>query len=470
MLNSLRSRLTLSHILPVLIVIPLMGIALIYVMETQVLLAKISDQLAGDAGLLAHLAASQPETFESEATANDFLAPIDDHLASRVMLVTVDGRLLASSDSADAGRVGQVVDLPALPDALAGETVVSTRYSRNLDAEVADVLTSVRGPDGQVIGVLRLTHRLGNVYQDFLRVRFLIAAILVIGLLLGIAVGYILAESVGRPLQKVTRDVYEMAGSQQLAPLEERGLQEVQVLLRAFNSLVERLKLLEQNRRQLLANLVHEIGRPLGALQSAVQALQGGADEDPELRGEMLSGIQTEVRTLNGLLDDLAQLYDRDLGRLELNRQPIDLNDWLPSTLAPWHAVALDRGLRWEVALPDALPVVRADSNRLAQVLGNLLSNAIKYTSPGGTVSVDSGTAGQEVWIRVGDTGPGIPAEEQELIFTPMYRGHWDRRFPQGMGVGLSIARGLVVAHGGRLEVDSAPGLGSKFSVWLPLE
>ena len=110
----------------------------------------------------------------------------------------------------------------------------------------------------------------------------------------------------------------------------------------------------------------------------------------------------------------------------------------------------------------------KADPDRLAQVLGNLLSNAIKFT-PTGTVSLEAGVQEGGIAFVVGDTGPGIAADEQHEIFEPFYRSQRERRFPQGMGLGLSIARDLVLAHGGRLAVDSAPGQGSRFTVWLPL-
>jgi signal transduction histidine kinase len=109
------------------------------------------------------------------------------------------------------------------------------------------------------------------------------------------------------------------------------------------------------------------------------------------------------------------------------------------------------------------------DPVRLSQVVGNLLSNAIKYTPPKGTVSLSAGAGEQEVWIRVSDTGRGITPEEQERSFAPFYRSQPGRHFSQGMGLGLSIAYTLVAAHGGELEVDSTPGLGSHFTIRLPL-
>jgi two-component system sensor histidine kinase BaeS len=125
--------------------------------------------------------------------------------------------------------------------------------------------------------------------------------------------------------------------------------------------------------------------------------------------------------------------------------------------------------LHWQATLPIALPNLAIDPDRLGQALGNLLSNAIKFTPPDGTVSVSAGIEGEEVWIRVSDTGPGIAPEEQDRTFTPFYRGQLGRRFPQGMGLGLSIARELVVAHGGQLEMESTLGLGSHFILRLPL-
>jgi signal transduction histidine kinase len=103
----------------------------------------------------------------------------------------------------------------------------------------------------------------------------------------------------------------------------------------------------------------------------------------------------------------------------------------------------------------------------LAQAIGNLINNAIKFTPPGGKVTIRAGIQANEVWIAVQDTGPGIPDKDQELIFTPFFRGRAETRFPQGMGLGLSIARDLVMAHQGRLEFGSVQGQGSCFTIWL---
>lgn len=177
--------------------------------------------------------------------------------------------------------------------------------------------------------------------------------------------------------------------------------------------------------------------------------------------------MQAETRRLKPLLVNLTNLHDRVLGAVELKYQPTDLNDWLACTIAPWREAARDKGLQWETSIPEDLPALTVDPDRLAQVVGNLLSNAIKYT-PEGTVSVAAGATAEDVWIRVSDTGPGIAPEDQDRIFEPFRRCQTNRRFPQGMGLGLTIARDLTTAHGGQLEVESRPGEGSRFTIRLP--
>jgi two-component system sensor histidine kinase BaeS len=467
-MNTLRTRLILSHLLPTLVITPVMGLALVYVLETQVLLVNVSRELAEQATLVAEMAKERSDIWYDPAQAGAFVARMSPRLTARVMLLDSRGYLLASSDLGDARGLDRPLKLPGLASALAGETYVRVDYSRVLYAEVADALVPVTGPDQQVLGVVRLTHQLAGIYESFLRLRYFIVGVLLVGLLLGVALGWMLALNMGRPLRQMTRVVHGIASGQQLTRLPERGPEEIRMLLRAVNSLVERLNGLEQARRQLLANLVHELGRPLGALRSAVQALLGAADQDTALRQELLLGMDQEISRLQRLLDDLARLHDQVLGTLELDRQPTVLVDWLLHVLLPWRIAAQEKGLKWEAVVPADLPVLKIDPDRLAQAVSNLLSNAIKYTPAGGRVSVDVGVVDSAVSIQVTDTGPGIEPEEQARIFTPFFRGRSAGRFPQGMGLGLTIAYDLVIAHGGRLELDSTPGQGSRFTIQLP--
>jgi signal transduction histidine kinase len=469
MFRTLRSRFIVSHILPVLILAPLMGITLIYVLETQLMVAGLTDELTQQAVLIAEIVRYRAGILYDHDRAQALLALMDPQIEARVMIVDANGRLLASSDPDDEPRLGKQVDTDHMLKVPPGQISVLTSSRGLFSRGVIDVVVPVVR-SGEVSGAVMLSHQLSDATLKFTRLRYVIVGVVVGGLVVGAALGLVLAVNLERPLGQITTAVYQLTAGDRSQPLEEQDPTEIRLLARSVNSLVDQMQSLEQARRQLLANLVHELGRPLGALRSAIEALLRGADEDEALRHELLVGMEGEIDLLEHVLEDLAGLYDSVAGTIKLEREPTVLSEWLSQMLGPWRAAAQAKGLHWAIAVPDTLPTVLVDPRRLGQTLGNLLSNAIKYTAPDGTVSVDAGVGNQLVWIRIGDTGPGIPLEEQERIFAPLYRAQADRRFPQGMGLGLAIARDIAVAHGGRIDVESTPGEGSRFTLWLPTD
>jgi signal transduction histidine kinase len=354
---------------------------------------------------------------------------------------------------------------------MGGQEFTRVRYSRRQTTEVVEVLVPIFDANGSEIAIIRITDHLSTAQERFSRLRVLIASVLAGGMLIGAIVGLILAITMERPLRHLTRAI-EGFGTPNAAPLEvdsESGPEEVRVLARAFQRMGDRIHGLEENRRYLLSNIVHELGRPLGALRAADRALLDGAGEDPELRDDLLKGIDGEIDRMEILLDELAGLRDLAAGRAPLRKRMVELSAWLGELLAPWREVALASGLAWSAQIPPDLPPVEIDPGRLGQALGNLLSNALKYTPAPGEVRV-SAWADETTWsFRVRDSGPGVPSDEQERIFEPFYRTPPDRHYPQGLGLGLTIARDLVRAHGGEVCLDSCDGAGACFTVRLPL-
>jgi two-component system sensor histidine kinase BaeS len=470
MLKSLRNRLILSHVLPVLIIIPIMGIALIYVLETQFLLPTLTRSVTGESILIAEIVREQFEIWNNPKIAEALLDNIGPNLRAQVMLISPNGTLLASTNPNDQAKLNKPIQAPGLEEALNGKIATrSNYYSRSQHSDVIDVLVPVISSQGQTLGVVRETYRYDSVTEEILRLRNLIGGILALGLIVGALFGFFLAISISTPLRRVTQSVFDLARGEKTDVLQEVGPEEVRTLLSAFNMLNERLHSLEDARRRLLANLVHELGRPLGALRSAIQALMRGAFEDAQLRDELLRGMEDENERLQQLLEDLSHLHDQVLGTLELDREEIAITNWLNDILGPWREAAKEKHVHWQTEIPSQLHKVYADPIRLGQALGNLISNAIKFTPTNGTITISAGQKDKELWIKVSDTGPGISHEEKEKVFTPFYRGSQGRRFPQGMGLGLGIASNLVEAHGGQLEIESTPGLGSNFTIRLPL-
>lgn len=468
-MRSLRGRLILSHVLPLLIVLPVVGVALTYLLETQVLLAARSNELELEAALVANAAEQNPLIWYDSLRAAGFIAQIGARLSTPVMMLNADGRLLATNDKSARDQLGKVIDIPGFDQTVSTRKAVKIDYGIRSGTGAAEVLVPVIGPMDEVIGVIRLTDPRSSIYERFPRTRSFILWVLGGGALVGVVAGWLLAVDLARPLRRATQAISQMAEGQVLNVLPEQGPKEVRLLVRAFNTLTGQRRDLEKSRRRLLANLVHELGRPLGALLSATQALASGADEEPALRQELLDGMEGQMLLMRRLLDDLTRLYDQALGPLELACKPTALVPWLAQEVVPWREVAQDKGLRWQTQFPDDLPTLDIDVDRIAQALGNVISNAIKYTPPGGAVAVSAGVENDNVCIRVRDTGVGIPQEEQERIFDPFYRGPSGRRFPQGMGLGLSIARDSITAHGGHIDVESEVGRGSTFTLWLPL-
>lgn len=468
-MKTLRSRLIISHILPVLIVIPVLGIALTYIIETQVLLASLSNELEQQASVAASAAALQPDIWQNNQQAQVFVTRFTAANQTQLNLIDPSGKLIASTNPSDSDRIGQLLTSPDVKKALAGTGSVQANYTVNLRAEVIEVLIPVAGANQQIVGVVRLARQLSSVHDQFVNLRYITASVIAAALVIAAGLGLILALNLEKSLTRVTEAIYNISTGREWVSLPEKGPNEIRRLLKAFNNLIERLRGLEETRRRLLANLVHEVGRPVGAVQAATQALLNGADEDPAFRRELLAGMQMELGRLGPLLNNLANLHSQVLGALELNRQPVNLSEWLPKTIIHWREAAHDKGLHWEMDVPPALPELQLDPDRMAQVLGNLLSNAIKYTPAGGKISVAAGAEAAQIWIKVSDTGIGISEADQKNIFEPFFRTHPGRRFPQGMGLGLTIANELTVAHGGCITVSSVPQKGSQFTVRLPL-
>jgi two-component system, OmpR family, sensor histidine kinase BaeS len=470
MFRTLRQRLIWSQIIPLLLALPLMGVLLVYSLEGQILIPQLAKNLVNDARLLAEISSAEFELWGDPILFERLISRVQ--LGSDIQVMFLDGQgiLLYSTDSHDLPFRGRLISLPGLAKAQNGQETALTNYSiSNLSNVVVDVYEPVMDVSNRVVGIVRLTYRLDSLYDIFSQLRGQILLVLGIGLVLSLVLGTLLAVSISRPVREVTEAIYGLATEQRREPVQERGPEELRSQARAVNFLVEQLHSLETSRRQLLANIVHELGRPLGALRSAIHALGKGAAEDPSLLKDLERGMEEETSRLQYLLDELANLYDKAMGGLELDRKPVQAAAWLRGVLIPWKAAAEEKHIQWQEEIPDSLPSISIDSVRMAQVVGNILSNAIKYTSPGGTMKIAASVDEKAFLLKVSDTGAGVLAEEREKIFLPFYRGDTGRRIKQGMGLGLTIARDLATAHDGEISVESTPGQGSEFTVRIPL-
>ena len=243
----------------------------------------------------------------------------------------------------------------------------------------------------------------------------------------------------------------------------ERGPREVRHLARAFNSMSARLEEIEQRRQSTLADVSHELRTPLAVIQGNVEALLDGVYPADE---EHLEPILEATRVMERLIEDLRTLSLAEAHRLVLHREPTDLGILMQEVAAGHRMQADQADVQLIVSVADAIPVIDLDPARVREVVTNLLTNAIRHTPSGGSVDLAARLAGTEVEVTVRDTGSGMSAEDLDQIFERFYRSPDS----PGSGLGLSIARDLVQAHGGTITATSEIGKGSTISFGLPLQ
>jgi two-component system sensor histidine kinase BaeS len=463
-----RSRLLIGHVLPVLLLVPLVGLALIYLLEARLILPTLANEMIDQGVLVKRLTDDRPGLWNSPSEAQALLDSVDFRRPTRIGLLTPDHVLLATSRPDDRAFVGKIIsnlpDSNALVDPWWGIT------PGDLPGEqILDVVISVKRADGQTVGLVRVYRRITDIEQSFATMRLLVLGVLLAGLLIAGIIAVFLSESISHPLKTLTKAITETPIEGRPQRLPEYGDSEFSELAHAYNRLQDRRLELEEAREQMLANLIHEIGRPLGSIRTALHALQTGAVNDQPLRVDLMQGMSERIDRMGRLLEDLALTY-RGLGVQEIHLQSVQINEWMEALTPLWAESAQQKQLVWEMDLPEDLPIIQTDPDRLAQALGNLVNNAIKFTPAGGKITLTTRFEESRIQFNVTDTGIGIPLDDQPHLFVPFYRSIQPSWRAPGLGLGLSITKTIITSLGGQIFLNSAPGQGSSFVIILPVQ
>lgn len=281
-----------------------------------------------------------------------------------------------------------------------------------------------------------------------------------------LALGLMLARTLTRPIRELTAVTQTMADGKLGQQVNVRSRDEIGELAHSFNQMSQDLADASRLRKQMTADIAHDLRTPLTVLRGYTEGLKKGSLGGSE---KLFNVMHEEVLLLQHLVEDLRTLSLADAGELKLNKRAIDPKALLERTGLAYIMQAEEKGLALRVEAPSNLPAIHVDGERMTQVLNNVVSNALRYTSAGEIV-LSGAVANSDVLLEVRDTGAGIPAEELPFIFNRFYRADQSRHrtIDGASGLGLAIAKAIVEAHEGKIAAVSQPGTGTTFIITLP--
>ena len=355
-------------------------------------------------------------------------------------LVLDTGRRVVSGDPAHPIGTRVAAGAGLLPVQLNGRTV-------------AYLLASGRppDPDARSADFLRRTGRA-------------VALVMLAAALVALLVGVLISRALLGPLRVLLAAIRALQGGDRTAPLPSGRDDELGELLGAFGRMRDELTRQQRARRQLTADIAHDLNTPLAVLSGSLEGLVDGTFKPSP---ERFARLLRQAAQLSGLVRDLRFLASADAGELPLHRRPLDLRELLGEVALGFQALGARQGVTLSARLPPGPLTAEVDPGRLTQVLQNLLGNAFQHTPAGGHIELTGAEAGAQVALVVRDSGVGIPPEQLPHVLDRLYRGD-EARSGDHSGLGLAICKSIVEAHGGTITVESAPGEGTRVEVRLP--
>ncbi|OQY17110.1 MAG: hypothetical protein B6I35_14990 [Anaerolineaceae bacterium 4572_32.2] len=482
MLKTVRSRLFASYVLVIVFTLSAIGLLL-----SVLLIPRVQNQLIYSSLQLAFPPAAlhiRTEILKSFRDLDrDQLLPalrqsvteMGEQRDVRVMILTGRNRVLIDSqETLEGSSLDQAQSLAGKPQ---GGTVQG-RYITPQGQELLWVGGPLDFPNQEgsekrqrLILALAQSPQEHSALLSLLRNQFIIGG--AAGLALALLLALVVSRSIARPLQKVAAAAQEVAQGNYDLHLDITSPDEVRSVANSFNTMTQAVKASRQAQRDFVANVSHELKTPLTSIQGFSQAILDGTASDAESRRQAAGIIHDEAGRMARMVSQLLDLAKIEAGQIVMAREAVDVKAVLQECMKKIAPLAEQEEISLKIEL-DQLPddtKVTGDGDRLAQVFIILLDNALKHTPSQGQVSVSARQVDDlRLEVSVSDTGPGIPAQDLPRIFERFYQVDKSRaRKKGGAGLGLSIAQEIVVAHGGEIIAESIVGIGSKFTIQLPL-
>jgi len=384
----------------------------------------------------------------------------------------LDGATGGVLETSNPDRSARVEITPNIAEAMMG----GDGFRSSSRADFMDVAVPIVSNSGDAVFVVYIIDNKQTVMSLNTEIYLIILEAVLIGLVIAVAISLIISKTLLSPIQGMTKAAEAMADGDFSSKIGVESEDEIGILARTFNdmaaqiqTMLEELNKSENLRREFVANVSHELRTPLTNIRSYAETISDDREIPQETEEEFLRVIINESDRMTKIVQDLLELSRYDSGASELSIEKFSIERSLRDVHA---AIALDarkRNHTINLELEWKLPDIYGDRARIEQVLMNIMSNALKYTPDGGTIGIFSGSSGNDVWVRIEDTGIGIPQEDLEHVFDRFYRVDKARsRESGGTGLGLSIAKEIVAKHGGDISIMSTPEIGTSVTVRFP--
>lgn len=463
MTRSIFNRLLLSHIAVILLSTITLALLTSYLVRSNAIDNKRKDLLSKGSAAIELLT---PDIRAGKVPTSDTLDNISDLAGGSIWLINEDGAVIAGQPPSGWLKSSKESE-QEISDLFTGNPQTWTRPARRNNSSITVALPIPAAPtpmaiflDAPIVGVNRTVFAVERI------LRYSLLA----GIFTAIILGLLISRSLTKPIANITQTARNFAKGDYNSRTTATGNDEIGSLGRTFNTMAESLMEIEQNRRNFLANVSHELRTPVTSIQAFSETILDGLAPKPEQQQRYLTTIVSESKRLGRLIDDLLDLSQLEADELSIIREQLSLEPWLLAESDKIQPLLTPKQLTLNIDMPQHLPTVWADADRLSQVFTNLISNAIRHSPEQHTINICVHTTKQHAAVAIANDGPGIPPEDLPYIWDRFYRADKSRaRNHGGTGLGLTITKKLVEAMQGDITVSSIPGQGATFTFTLPI-
>lgn len=468
MFKSVFTKMLFVYILLITVIILIVSSAISRSLNIYFLKSKEQSLLAQADKVKALVQSYEDQKLEHESL-NKYIEAVGNVTNTRIVVLNVSENFLERPGIAD--KIKTVNGIQVFEDIkkiLKGETIVKKRqFSAQLNTDVVFVGVPIE-KDGEINGVILLFSPLNEVDRALKNIYRVIRYISVFAIIISSIIIYFVSLNISRPILKISSAAKKIADGEFNDTIEVQGEDEIAMLSHSFNYMNSRLQKVEKMRKELIANVSHDLKTPLTSLKCIIEGMIDGIIENHEYDSYLIT-MHCEIDRLTRLVGDLLELAKLQTGNVKLNRIESDINDIINSIIKTFVITNDEKDVKIDVEIAENVNIIYADVDRLKQILINLINNSIKYSKANPNIKLNVFTRGDSVFFEVIDNGIGISENELPYVFEKFYRVEKSRESKTGgTGLGLSITKNLVELHGGSIKAESKLGYGTKISFNIP--